>query len=340
MPTINELMQPRRGSMPRQGYFTGSASGENEIEVPESIPAAIRGFGQGATAGLIQYPQAGLMSLTAGPDYSFKQALADLRADNERLAKNHSGAWFGGNIAGGITTAALSGGTTLPGLVGRGAAMGGVSGFTKDEDLTDAAIGAGTGAIFGASGKLINAGSSKAAAYFKTNWIDKFREEAPDFTRTLSDQQIARILSTKDYSNFPSFRAFWDATKEVGKSTAKIAAEAVGPAAGGAAAGAGGALLIGEDPYKGAVAGTAMALATAKNEAAREALRKGAEWGSGTLVRNPWMTVRPGQVLGTGGAQAAAPVLASQTNVKPVDEPYPWEKVTPEVKNEKYPWEK
>lgn len=120
---------------------------------------AIRGFGQGATAGLIQYPQAILKqagrNLNGEPDSptnSFKSNLADLRGENTDLATSQPAQWYGGNAAGAVTSGVISGGSTLGGLAARGAVQGGTEGFTQNENLGDAAVGVGLGGTLGAIG--------------------------------------------------------------------------------------------------------------------------------------------------------------------------------------------
>lgn len=113
------------------------------------LATAVRGFGQGVTAGLIQYPQAALKALVN--DQTFKESLADLRRDNEQLAKTQPKAWYGGQVAGGGLAAVGSGGASLAALAGRGAALGATSGFTEKEDIKDAAIGAALGGVLGAA---------------------------------------------------------------------------------------------------------------------------------------------------------------------------------------------
>jgi hypothetical protein len=182
----------------------------NLRDIMDSLQVGVRGFGQGVTAGTIQYPQAAVMAgqraadgapdvramqqtrrgaaprqgyfvggdsqatPTFHPDIQFRQALAALRADNEAIKSKNPAAWYGGNLVGGATLAAATGGTSLPGMVGANAGIGAVSGFTENEDLGDAAIGGTVGAGLGAAGNLIGRGVGAVSnAVARNNIVEK-----------------------------------------------------------------------------------------------------------------------------------------------------------------------
>lgn len=118
---------------------------------------ALRGYGHGATAGMITYPQAMLLAASRDqgqqPDIrnmptarrgtrpttgyyiggtpqqtqlpqstAFQDALTDVRSGNEQIAQENPLAWYGGNVAGGATLGYLTGGIgPQTGLMGAGA---------------------------------------------------------------------------------------------------------------------------------------------------------------------------------------------------------------------------
>jgi hypothetical protein len=127
-------------------------------ELKLNAQAATRGFAKSATLGLVQYPQAGLKQLVNGG--TFGENLSDLRAEEAQLAADHPVPYQGGSAAGTLLQAAGTGGGGLLGMVGRGAIQGGVSGFTQNEDLGDAAAGAGVGAGLGALARGVDIGKN------------------------------------------------------------------------------------------------------------------------------------------------------------------------------------
>lgn len=155
----------------------------------DELFTGIRGFGQGATAGTIQYPQAYIMANTANetpanvtlpqqvrrgsiprtgyygagderayaapktPQMSFQEALASLREDNAAMAKRNPLSWYGGQTVGAATLGAATGGTGVISNVGRQAVIGGLEGYNEKNDIEDAKLGALVGGGLGAAGQ-------------------------------------------------------------------------------------------------------------------------------------------------------------------------------------------
>jgi len=174
-------------------------------ELGSNAGAAVRGYGKGATLGLIQYPQALLKQAVNGG--TFGENLADLRQSEEQLAQEHPVAYYGGNLVGGLQSAVGTGGGGLVGLMGRGAIQGGVAGFTQNEDLGDAAAGAGLGAALGGVARGVDKGRSmylqkalrehyqgtKAAATEKLNQMIVARAQLQAARSTASPAELKQI---------------------------------------------------------------------------------------------------------------------------------------------------
>jgi hypothetical protein len=152
----------------------------------EKTGTALRGFGQGATAGLIQYPQAGLMSAVTGQPYS--ASLADLRAQNTQLAAEQPYQWYGGNVGGAVGLGALTAGGSLPVQAATAAGTGAVGGYTQNEDLSEAAQGAAYGGALGVAGGVLRAGMDKVAKSQIIDTINGLLKEKPEgWRQTLSN---------------------------------------------------------------------------------------------------------------------------------------------------------
>ena len=215
-------------STPKESTPVPAAEKPAEPSAVDSLFTTVRGYGQGVTAGLIQYPQAALMQAANGGTFSGN--LADLRGENDTLAKTQPKAWYGGNIAGVGTLAYLSGGGATPTLAKLGAgemlpamigtttgkmiagnvAQGAVSGFTEKDSLTDAALGGIIGGTIGAGGKIISGSAdwlgNEIARANVAGKIDAMLANKPsgyiDFLKKTfgSDTGNEAIQAAKDYS--------------------------------------------------------------------------------------------------------------------------------------------
>lgn len=135
----------------------------------EGAEKGVRGFGEGATLGLIKYPQAALKSLVTGETYG--QSLADI--ERQRRALENSGAYQVARVVGGFAPAIASGGGTLPVVMAKQAGQGAISGFTANEGmdnvLQDVGMGAGMGGAFGLLGGGVQAVSTGAKRALSKN---------------------------------------------------------------------------------------------------------------------------------------------------------------------------
>lgn len=177
---VFEQLDAQHGAGGGRGGQGGPTAAQNAQRTPQPVQqpqtaepglfdktaTAIRGFGQGATAGLIQYPQAGLMSMVNGED--FNSNLADLRKQNSDLAETQPAQWYGGNVAGGVALGATTGGGGLGVQLAKNTLVGAVQGATEKEDPVDTLLGAGVGAglsLLGAGGaKVLQYGTNKIAS--------------------------------------------------------------------------------------------------------------------------------------------------------------------------------
>lgn len=136
------------------------------------------GLVKGATLGLSKYITAGEAYLAdnaralmkGNPGMTWQQALQYTKQEMDAQAEANPGAFYGGQAAGTVLNAAATGGATVPQLMVRGAIQGGVSGYTDNENLGDAAtgaiLGAGTGGAVGGVAKGV--GSAKNYVVNKT----------------------------------------------------------------------------------------------------------------------------------------------------------------------------
>jgi hypothetical protein len=123
--------------------------------------AAIRGYGEGLSAGLVKYPQALLRTYNpfdallggggAGQTGTFAENLAQTRAENAAMAAEQPKSWYGGQVGGALTGGILTGGGSVPVQAAKGAAMGGAAGFSANPytNLGDLAADTGGGAAVG-----------------------------------------------------------------------------------------------------------------------------------------------------------------------------------------------
>lgn len=139
--------------------------------------SGLTGLAKGATLGLSKYVTAGEAYLAdnaralmkGNPGMTWDQALQYTKQEMDAHAQNNPGAFYGGQAAGTVLNAAATGGATVPQLMARGAIQGGVSGFSDNENLKDAATGA---VIGGATGGAVGT-IAKGASAVKNAAVDK-----------------------------------------------------------------------------------------------------------------------------------------------------------------------
>lgn len=138
-----------------------------QVGADRPLEAVARGAGSGITAGMIKYPQAALRSAFV-PGYSYDQALADTRAEDESLQESNPKSYLAGEVGGGLYGSVLPAGfigrgVGAAGKIGRGAGVGAgygsAGGFsanqytTPEDSLMDTGIGAAAGGLLGAAGQ-------------------------------------------------------------------------------------------------------------------------------------------------------------------------------------------
>jgi len=134
------------------------------------LTAILRGYGEGATAGLAKYPAAVVLQIArkiSGDDnISYKDALALVRAQNAEAEKASPSSYMAGNILGAVHTGALTGGGGIAAQAAKTGATGAISGFTQNPEengttamdvLTGGALGGALGATSGAAQKVAGA---------------------------------------------------------------------------------------------------------------------------------------------------------------------------------------
>lgn len=150
--------------------------------VKQGFLPAIRGVGTGASMGLHKYPAAGIMKaldyLMGEGKMTYAEALEAINAQQQEDRDENPVASYGGQIVGSLSPAgaARSAGigiakavpNTIGGLMKSvagagavGAGQGAISGFNENQDLTEAGLGAGLGAILGGAGQAISGLGSK-----------------------------------------------------------------------------------------------------------------------------------------------------------------------------------
>lgn len=115
-----------------------------------------------ASLGLSKYPTAVMVKVLdqfmGDGKMTYKEALEATKMKLDEMEKENPKAMMAGNLVGGTAAAIGTGGGGLALQVGKTALAGGVSGFTENESLKDAAVGVGTGAAFGAAGAVAQKG--------------------------------------------------------------------------------------------------------------------------------------------------------------------------------------
>jgi len=183
-------------------------------QVPQAVPVAqpqmppasagnrtmagISGFGQGATAGLIQYPQALLLkatrAMTGGAPMTYEQSLQEVRQGQGQLQQQYPYTYGAGELGGGLAgfatgTGALQTGklgAKVSGAIAAPTIVGGVQGATTQATkpeitLGDVAIAGGLGAAFGgvggAAAKGINYAGRQYGDTTLTNTLSNLLEQ-------------------------------------------------------------------------------------------------------------------------------------------------------------------
>jgi hypothetical protein len=123
-----------------------------EPTVGEMLRGGYMGAVKGATAGLSKYPVAGIAMVAdrlRGGHLSWEDARKYVNQEYDATRERVPGSMLTGELVGGAANAIGTGGTGVLANAGRTALLGGVSGFTNNEDLAEAAQGAGIGAVLG-----------------------------------------------------------------------------------------------------------------------------------------------------------------------------------------------
>lgn len=305
----------------------------------DSFMTGTRGFGEGATLGLIKYPQAALTTLVNGGNYT--QNLSDLRKQNEQLAQQDPVAWYGGELGGGVVTGALTGGYgAAPKILGgagkalnlvragskakavspivTNAAMGAVEGATQNDYTTptqllkDVATGAVTSGAIAGLGEGARVGLKKIGSHWVENTAVPFLKETG--TPGATPRKVVEGLKqfpTSDIVQRP-FQGGWQSLKDIAKSAAVDAGY-------GAAVGAGGAALTGNDVTTGALLGAGTGVAIGKQQAVRDFSSRAAQAAAPVIARNPlWVSNPIRTAYYTAGPEAAGAVV-NATSEKPTD---------------------
>lgn len=156
--------------------------GEKRQSQMEAAKTFATNIGRGATLGLVKYPaalaQMGVRALTGAPVGTFGENVADVgEFYRQQEAASPTAATAGRVIGGLVPIPGLGPATTVLGTAGRGAVSGGVSGFTEQENLSDALKGAAVGGGVGlVGGTLASAYAKPAEAFVRSRFEQKMAE--------------------------------------------------------------------------------------------------------------------------------------------------------------------
>lgn len=171
-------------------------------ELKENALATARGIGTGATAGFIKYPAASVMMLVDrvmadNPQLTFREALSLINEQQQTDRAERPVAAYGGEIAGALVPGAglVRAGTSLPGAIGAGAALGGAGAYNENQDPNAILPGMAFGAAGGGAGRLLQSGQEKAVRFAAGRVGAQRADEAAQAIAT-RDAQIAEKLET------------------------------------------------------------------------------------------------------------------------------------------------
>jgi hypothetical protein len=214
----------RRGGTSRElrGSYGGEqAPGQTTENVSDLTPLLVS-TSRGLTSNLIQYPTAALTYLLPGETGTYGERLANVKGMYQQMEQEHPIQSGLGQLAGTGIQAVYTGGGSLPAALGWGALSGGASGFSQNESLGEGAIGAGTGAVFGAGGRLIPAAQGAAVRSAVDNVFDKIASryqkigekawgQLPKSVKELSGDQLEAKLAQLATSGNKSARNLFSA---------------------------------------------------------------------------------------------------------------------------------
>lgn len=169
-------------------------------ELKENTLTTARSVGTGASLGFVKYPAASVMMLADrvmadNPQLTFRQALALINEQQQRDRAERPVAAFGGEIAGSLVPGAglVRAGTSLPGAIGTGAAMGAAGAYNENQEPNAILPGAAFGAVGGGAGRLVQSGQEKAVR-FAASRVGAQRADEAAQAITVRDEQIAQKL--------------------------------------------------------------------------------------------------------------------------------------------------
>lgn len=310
----------------------------------------LRGFGEGATMGVIKYPQAALTTAINGGTY--EENLKNLRETNTQLAQDDPLAWYGGEAAGSVATGALTGGygpaSRAAGVAGKvanlsransgakvlgpiatNAIMGGVQGVTEKDYTTpgqaiqDTLVGAGTSGAIGALGEGVRIGIKGLGRAKAAQLIDRYVAEKGVMP---TERQIVKTLQS-----IPTGEIIKKSTAGTKTELKEIAGSAIRDAIGGAGAGGAagftGAILSNAtgntdiNPMAAAVGGASTGaiwqLSQGKSRALQTLAGKGFDVASPLIAANPlWVSTPIRTAVNTIGPKMGG-TMVSATNQTP-----------------------
>lgn len=187
---------------------------EKASQAVDAAPAAIRGVGQGATAGFLRYPAAALMvgidQATGNGAMRYSDALQAIRDQDENDRQEYGAARFAGELGGGILGSIGTAGASIPATIARSGILGAASGFTEkagmEGSLEDTLKGAGIGAAFG----LLGGAAEKAKNTIIRNQANRLekkfeREIVNSYEKNL--KELARLETLGKRTKDPAHRA-------------------------------------------------------------------------------------------------------------------------------------
>ena len=175
------------GAAPKPVTPQAVPQAQPQMPPPESMLdrtlAGLSGFGQGATAGLIKYPQAAALNvgrmLTGAPIMPYGEALQQVEQGQGQLQQQYPYTYGAGELGGGLAGFAAGTSALQAGKLGAKAAgaitaptiVGGVQGATTqatkpESTLGDVAIAGGLGSAFGGAGGALAKGINYAGRQY------------------------------------------------------------------------------------------------------------------------------------------------------------------------------